>query len=138
MQPLLPASYVSFLHKIITANPRKNICCGKQWPKCHFSPHHLSWVGLALGWGVCRFHNNIRVFCKPNIIWQIATPNSRNNRTCSMCLKASARSCGGFTSGFGSCHDPMDLHKLPKAFSITTPPDEGIKQGEHANETSRQ
>ena len=39
-------------------NPRQIICCGKKWLKCHFQPN-FSWVGLALGWGVRRFHDNI-------------------------------------------------------------------------------
>ena len=49
-----------FLYKI-NLNPRKNICCGKKWPKC--PKPCFSWVGLALGWGVRRFHinNNIHV-----------------------------------------------------------------------------
>ena len=48
---------VYFLYKT-NQNPRNNICCGKKWPKCHFSPNFF-WVGLALGWGVRRFHDNI-------------------------------------------------------------------------------
>ena len=51
------------LHKI-NPNPRKNNCCGKKWPKCHSKPI-FSWVGLALGWGVRRFHNVIYMFSDP-------------------------------------------------------------------------
>ena len=54
---------VCFLYKT-NPNRRKTICCGKQWRKCHFQPD-VSWVGLALGWGVRRFHNNIHSICFP-------------------------------------------------------------------------
>ena len=37
---------------------------GEKWPKCRFEPN-FSWAGLALGWGVRRFHNHIRMFSKP-------------------------------------------------------------------------
>ena len=41
---------VCFLYKI-NPNPRKFICCGKKWSKCHVltSIVFLSWVGLGLG-----------------------------------------------------------------------------------------
>ena len=54
---------VSYIKPTAT-KPRKIICCGKKWPKCHFQPD-FSWVGLALGWGVCRFHDNIYMLSNP-------------------------------------------------------------------------
>ena len=56
---------VCFLHKI-NPNPRKSICCGKKWPKCHFlTCFFLGWVGLELGsssvscWRLYVFQPNI-------------------------------------------------------------------------------
>ena len=42
-----------FLYNV-SPSPRKNICCGKTWPKCHFLTYFfLVWVGLGLGsWAV--------------------------------------------------------------------------------------
>ena len=51
---------VCFLYKI-NPNQRKIACRGKKLPKCHFSPI-FSWVGLALGWVVRRFHTIIYTF----------------------------------------------------------------------------
>ena len=42
----------------INPNPTTIICGGKKWPKCRFYPN-FSRVGLALGWRVRRFHDNI-------------------------------------------------------------------------------
>ena len=40
---------VCFLYKT-NPNPRKIICCGKKWPKCHLlTQFFLGWVGLGLG-----------------------------------------------------------------------------------------
>ena len=61
-----------FLHKI-NPNPRKIICCGKKWPKCHFWPN-FCWVELALGWGVRRFHNNDYMFPNPTEFRKSPTP----------------------------------------------------------------
>ena len=36
---------------------------------------YFSWVGLALGWGVRRFHNNIYVFPDPTELGQSQTPH---------------------------------------------------------------
>ena len=63
-----------FLYKT-NPNPRKNICCEKKWPKCHFWPH-FSWVGLALGWTVRRFHNIICMFFNPTQFSKARTPES--------------------------------------------------------------
>ena len=54
---------VCFLYKI-NRNPREIIFWGKKGHKCHFLTY-FSWVGLALGWGVRRFHNNICMFSNP-------------------------------------------------------------------------
>ena len=54
---------VCFLYKT-SPNPRKIICSGKTWPKCLFNLV-FSWVGLALGWGVRRYHNNIPTVSSP-------------------------------------------------------------------------
>ena len=63
---------VCFLYKT-NPNPRKkSFCCGKRRPKCHFSTELFSGVGLALGWGVRRFHNNIYIVSEPSRIWYIA------------------------------------------------------------------
>ena len=40
---------------------KKKIAVGKSGPKCHFQPD-FSWAGLALGWGVRRFHTSIYMF----------------------------------------------------------------------------
>ena len=40
----------------------------KKWPKCHFLTFFFL-VGLALGWGVRRFHNKIYMFSYPERIW---------------------------------------------------------------------
>ena len=75
----LPLSYlggflvVCFLHKI-NPNPRKNYLAvrGKSGPECPFFQAYISWVGLALGWGVRRFRNNIYIFSNPTEIGIIA------------------------------------------------------------------
>ena len=54
---------VCFQYKI-NPSTQKNICCGRKWPKCHFEPTY-SRVGLASGWGVRRFRNNICMFSNP-------------------------------------------------------------------------
>ena len=51
---------VCFLYKL-NPNPRKIICCGTNWPKMPISTY-FSWVGLALAWGVRRFHLNTNMF----------------------------------------------------------------------------
>ena len=58
-------------------NPRKKKCCGKKRPNCHFWSN-FSWVGLALGWGVRRFHNNsyhgtVYVLQPKRILWMANT-----------------------------------------------------------------
>ena len=62
---------VCFLYKT-NPDPRKIICCVKKSPNCHVQPN-LSWVGLALGWEVRWFHNNIYYFevyvFQPKRIW---------------------------------------------------------------------
>ena len=45
---------VCFLHKI-NPNPRKNIICGRKWPKCHFLPN-FSWLGWPWVGEARRFH----------------------------------------------------------------------------------
>ena len=55
---------VCYLHKINPNRQNKYLLWEKVAPKCHFSPN-FSWVGLALGWGVRRFHDNIHVFSNP-------------------------------------------------------------------------
>ena len=44
---------VCFLYKA-NLNPRKNICCGKKWPKRHLgTKFFLGWVGLGVvSWSV--------------------------------------------------------------------------------------
>ena len=62
-----------FLYKT-NPNPRKTICCGKKWPKCHFLTYFfLGWV-VALGWGVRRFHSNIYMFSNPTEFGISQTP----------------------------------------------------------------
>ena len=59
----------------------KLFAVGKSGPSATFLPI-FSWVWLALGWGVRRFHNNIyqvHVF-QPNIIWYIANTLLNNSR----------------------------------------------------------
>ena len=47
-------------------NPTKNyFAVGKKWPKCRFLTCFFSRVGLASGWGVRRFHDNIHMFSNP-------------------------------------------------------------------------
>ena len=58
---------VSYIDKF-NPNPRKKyLPWGKTWPKCHFL-RRISWVGLALGWGVRRFHDNIYLFSNPTLL----------------------------------------------------------------------
>ena len=60
--------HVCFLRKT-DPNPRKTIlAAGKSGPKCHFFNLFFLGVGLALGWGVRRFHNNIYMFPNPTEI----------------------------------------------------------------------
>ena len=54
---------VCFLYRT-NPNPRKLFAVGKSGPNATFTPN-FSWVGLALGWGVRRFHNNIDIFPNP-------------------------------------------------------------------------
>ena len=49
----------------INPNPRQNTYCGKRWPRCHFEPMPFLGVGLALGWRVRRFTNNIYMLSHP-------------------------------------------------------------------------
>ena len=49
---------VCFRYKI-NPNPRKNICCDQKWPKNATFDLFFLGLGLALGWGVRRFRNNI-------------------------------------------------------------------------------
>ena len=59
---------VCFLYKTIP-NPRKMICCGKKVAQnAAFSLVFLG-VGLALDWGVRRFHDNIYAVFQLNRIW---------------------------------------------------------------------
>ena len=70
---------VCFLYKT-NPNPRKIICSGKKWPNCHFQPK-FCWVGLALGWGVRRFRNNISMFPNPTELGVSQTPHWNTNTT---------------------------------------------------------
>ena len=65
---------VCFLYKI-NPNPPKFICCGeKSGPNATFDLIFHR-VGLALGWGVRRFHNNILyMFSNPTEIGKSHTP----------------------------------------------------------------
>ena len=63
---LFPTPYLVYK---INPNPRKIMCCGKKsGPNAAFKPM-FSWVGLALGWGVRRFHNNIYTLSNPTEFW---------------------------------------------------------------------
>ena len=44
---------------------------GKRGPNATVYPK-FSWVGLALGWGVRRFQNNVYIFSNPTEFWLIA------------------------------------------------------------------
>ena len=54
---------VCFLHKI-NPNPRKMVLLWgiQKWLKRHNLTYFFLGVGLALGWGICRFHNNFHAF----------------------------------------------------------------------------
>ena len=41
----------------------------KKWPEYRVLTFFFSWVGLALGWGVRRFHHNILYAFQPNRVW---------------------------------------------------------------------
>ena len=55
---------VCFLYKINPSSRKKKNCCGKSGPSATFNLVFLG-VGLALGWGVRRFHSNIYMFSNP-------------------------------------------------------------------------
>ena len=65
-------------------NPRKIISCGKNWPTCHFYIAKFSCVGLALGWGVRRFHINIYryMLSNPTDLGKSQTPYQVRYRIC--------------------------------------------------------
>ena len=52
---------VSYVHKI-NPNPRKKYLLREKVAQMPLFNLFRSWVGLALGWGVCRFRNNIYMF----------------------------------------------------------------------------
>ena len=54
----------SVSHNKTNPNKRKIICCGEKAQNATFNLN-FPWVGLALGWGVRRFHNNIQMFSIP-------------------------------------------------------------------------
>ena len=82
----------------INPNARKIICCGKKRPKCHFQPK-FSWVGLALGWGVRRFHHNIyQVLCFPTQ-HNLVNRKTAFLRTCSSVRQSPAIDVRGELSG---------------------------------------
>ena len=62
---------VCLLYKI-KPNPRKNICCGKKWPKFHLLTYIFSFLGLGWAW-VGEFVGFPIIFMfyvfQPNIIW---------------------------------------------------------------------
>ena len=57
---------VSYIKPIPTHE--KLFAVGKSGLNATFEPN-FSWVGLALGWGVRRVHNNILYVFQPNKIW---------------------------------------------------------------------
>ena len=62
---------VSYIIPILTHE--KLFAVRKKWPKCHFQPT-FSWVGLALGWGIRRFHSNVYMFPNPTELGISPTP----------------------------------------------------------------
>ena len=64
---------VCFLYKT-NPNPRKTICCGKKSaPNATINLFFLG-LGLALGWGVRRFHVNSYMFSHPTEFGISQTP----------------------------------------------------------------
>ena len=64
---------VCFLYKT-NPNPTKKLCAvGKSGRNATFSLI-FPWVGLTLGWGVRRFHNNIDTFPNPTEFGISQTP----------------------------------------------------------------
>ena len=50
---------------------------GKSGPIATFNNLIFLWVGLALGWGVRRFHNNIYMFPNPTEFGKPHTPQQQ-------------------------------------------------------------
>ena len=63
---------VSYIKPIPTHE--KLFAMGKSGPNATFNLI-FSWVGLALGWGVHRFHNNTYMFSTPTGSGESKTPN---------------------------------------------------------------
>ena len=63
---------VCFLYKTIP-NPRKPFAVGKKVAQLPLLTY-FSWAGLALGWGVQRFHNNIHIVSDPTEFGKSQTP----------------------------------------------------------------
>ena len=61
------------IHNQIPGHKHNHFAVGKSGPNTTFNLI-LSWVGLALGWGVRRFHNNIYMFSSPTELGQSQTP----------------------------------------------------------------
>ena len=56
-----------------TPTHQKIFCCGKKWPQMPFLTYIVSWVGLALGWGVRQFHHSVYMFFKNTLIQDAVT-----------------------------------------------------------------
>ena len=62
---------VSYINQ---SQPKKNyLLWGKSGPNANFN-HFFLGLGLALGWGVRRFHNNIYMFSDPTEFGKSQTP----------------------------------------------------------------
>ena len=61
---------VSYIAPIPTHE--KMFAVGKRGPNATFNLFFLGVIGLVLGWGVRRFHNNTYMFSQPNRIRKIA------------------------------------------------------------------